>query len=98
MGAGQLSTLEARPCPPVGQHLGAGHYKQKHFQQWNQLVPSSPCTIPAADALMWAGFISVATGAALLCEGAFARVERGCGLPDLRRLPYFPQVGTPWQT
>ncbi len=30
-------------------------------------------------------------GAALLCENAFARVDRGAGLPHLKRLPYFPQ-------
>jgi hypothetical protein len=46
----------------------------------------------AADgALLAAGQISAATGAVLLCEGAFARVDRGVGMPALRRLPYFPQ-------
>ncbi|GLC46297.1 hypothetical protein PLESTB_000996200 [Pleodorina starrii] len=46
----------------------------------------------AADgALLAAGQIAAATGAVLLCEGAFARADRGAGLPALRRLPYFPQ-------
>lgn len=38
-----------------------------------------------------AGRIASATGAALLCENAFARVDRGAGLPLPARLPYFPQ-------
>ncbi|EFJ41132.1 hypothetical protein VOLCADRAFT_98943 [Volvox carteri f. nagariensis] len=42
-------------------------------------------------ALLAAGQIAAATGAVLICEGAFARVDRGAGLPALRRLPYFPQ-------
>lgn len=28
-----------------------------------------------------------------MCESAFARLDRGAGLPALQRLPYFPQVG-----
>ncbi len=47
----------------------------------------------AGEALEWAGRISSVTGATLLGEGAFARVERGQMMPVLRRLPYFPQVG-----
>ncbi|PRW56678.1 decarboxylase [Chlorella sorokiniana] len=43
------------------------------------------------DALLSCGRIAAATGAALLCENAFARVDRGAGLPNLQRLPYFPQ-------
>lgn len=35
--------------------------------------------------------MAAATGAVLMCENAFARVDRGAGLPVLRRLPYFPQ-------
>ncbi|GIL62820.1 hypothetical protein Vafri_16971 [Volvox africanus] len=42
-------------------------------------------------ALIAAGKIAAATGAVLLCESAFARVDRGAGLPTLRRMPYFPQ-------
>jgi hypothetical protein len=38
------------------------------------------------------GRIAAATGAALYCENAFARLDRGAGLPNLMRLPYFPQV------
>ncbi|KAG2443900.1 hypothetical protein HXX76_002240 [Chlamydomonas incerta] len=41
-------------------------------------------------ALHAAGQVAAATGATLLCEGAFARADRGAGLPALRRLPYFP--------
>lgn len=43
------------------------------------------------QALEHAGRIAAATGAALFCENAFARVDRGAGLPSLQRLPYFPQ-------
>jgi acetolactate synthase-1/2/3 large subunit len=43
------------------------------------------------QALQNAGRVAAATGAALLCESAFARVDRGAGLPALQRLPYFPQ-------
>ncbi|KAG2498464.1 hypothetical protein HYH03_003718 [Edaphochlamys debaryana] len=42
-------------------------------------------------ALAAAGVVAAAAGATLLCEGAFARADRGGGLPALRRLPYFPQ-------
>lgn len=40
---------------------------------------------------MHAGLVAAATGAALLCENAFARLDRGMGLPSPARLPYFPQ-------
>eukprot|EP00887_Chlorella_sp_A99_P006142 scaffold22.g6142.t1 len=43
-------------------------------------------------ALQDCGRVAAATGAALLCENAFARVDRGAGLPNLQRLPYFPQA------
>lgn len=46
----------------------------------------------AGGALELAGRVAAATGAALLCENAFARLDRGAGRPDLRRLPYFPEV------
>ena len=45
------------------------------------------------EALEWAGRIAAVTGATLLIEGAFSRLERGAGRPNMRRLPYFPQVG-----
>jgi acetolactate synthase-1/2/3 large subunit len=35
--------------------------------------------------------ISAGTGAALFCETFPARAERGGGLPDIDRLPYFPE-------
>lgn len=47
---------------------------------------------PTGGALLSCGRIAAATGAALLCENAFSRVDRGAGLPNLQRLPYFPQV------
>ena len=47
----------------------------------------------AGEALVNAGRIAAATGAALYCENAFARLDRGAGLPDIQRLPYFPHVG-----
>ena len=37
------------------------------------------------------GKIAAKTGAVLMCENAFARLDRGNGLPVMRRLPYFPQ-------
>lgn len=40
--------------------------------------------------LKLAGRISVATGADLLCDTFFARMERGGDLPTATRLPYFP--------
>lgn len=39
--------------------------------------------------LMAAGRIAAATGADLFCDTFFARMERGAGLPIVRRLPYF---------
>ncbi len=41
--------------------------------------------------LRLAGRIARATGAVLLCETSFARLETGAGLPVVRRLPYFPE-------
>ncbi len=41
--------------------------------------------------LKLAGRIARATGATLLCETGFARLETGAGLPPVRRLPYFPE-------
>lgn len=43
-------------------------------------------------ALRLLGQIAAASGADLLCENSFARVDRGHGLPKFRRVPYFPQV------
>jgi len=37
-----------------------------------------------------AAAIAEATGAHLICDTFFARMERGAGLPDVQRLPYFP--------
>jgi acetolactate synthase-1/2/3 large subunit len=42
-------------------------------------------------ALEAAGRVAAATGAALLCENAFTRLDRGAGRAAPRRLPYFPQ-------
>ncbi len=49
--------------------------------------------VAAGEALANAGRIAAATGSALYCENAFARMDRGAGLPDIQRLPSFPQVG-----
>lgn len=38
-----------------------------------------------------AGRIAAVTGAALICENAFARIDRGAGQPSPQRLSYFPQ-------
>jgi acetolactate synthase I/II/III large subunit len=43
----------------------------------------------AAQEAAWR--ISSATGAALFCETFPARAERGAGLPNIDRLPYFPE-------
>jgi acetolactate synthase-1/2/3 large subunit len=43
------------------------------------------------DAIQVAGAIAAATGAALLCENGFARVDRGAGIPAVTRIPYFPR-------
>lgn len=42
-------------------------------------------------ALEYIGKIAAATGATIFSENAFARLDRGRGLPDVSRLPYFPQ-------
>jgi acetolactate synthase-1/2/3 large subunit len=46
----------------------------------------------AGGALALAGKVAAATGARLYCENAFARLDRGSDLPDVQRLPYFPEV------
>jgi acetolactate synthase-1/2/3 large subunit len=43
------------------------------------------------NAIHVAGAIAAATGAALLCENGFARVDRGAGIPAMTRIPYFPR-------
>lgn len=46
----------------------------------------------AADgAIQAAGAVAGLLGGELLCENAFARVDRGADLPSPRRLPYFPK-------
>lgn len=50
---------------------------------------------PAGGVLLSCGRVAAATGAALLCESAFARLDRGAGLPNVQRLPYFPQARAP---
>lgn len=42
-------------------------------------------------ALQAAGDVAAMVDAALLCENAFARIDRGGGLPHPTRLPYFPR-------
>jgi len=42
------------------------------------------------DALLHIGKIASKLGAPIFCENAFARLDRGEGMPDLQRLPYFP--------
>lgn len=59
--------------------------------QMRPQADTSPCRLPAGDALASAGKIAAHTGAVLLCENAFTRLDRGAGLPCPRRLPYFPQ-------
>ena len=39
--------------------------------------------------VLLAGRVAVGTGADLLCDTFFARMERGVGLPAVKRLPYF---------
>ncbi len=36
------------------------------------------------DSLMYLGKIAAVTGAALICENAFPRVDRGAGLPNFQ--------------
>ncbi len=46
----------------------------------------------AADgAIQAAGAVAGMIGGELLCENAFARIDRGADLPSPRRLPYFPK-------
>ncbi len=54
-----------------------------------QTIVLEECSV--GDALLHLGRIATATGAVLYCENAFARLDRGAGLPVLQRLPYFPQ-------
>jgi acetolactate synthase-1/2/3 large subunit len=56
------------------------------------LLLGGDATLADNGALHIASAIAAATGAALLCENGFARVDRGGdGLPALTRLPYFPR-------
>jgi len=48
-------------------------------------------TLADNGALKAAGLAAAATGAALICENSFARLDRGEELPAVQRLPYFPQ-------
>lgn len=44
-----------------------------------------------ADNLKLAGLVAQATGALLLCDSFFARHDRGIGLPQTTKIPYFPE-------
>lgn len=48
-------------------------------------------TIQDDDALLYLGKIASKIGAPVYCENAFARLDRGAGLVNLQRLPYFPE-------
>lgn len=65
-----------------------GSSKQAHDTLLSSTLSITPCT---GGALESCGRIAAATGAALICENAFSRLDRGAGLPALQRLPYFPQ-------
>lgn len=43
------------------------------------------------EGLVLAGRIAAACGASLISPTSFSRIETGCGLPPLLRLPYFPE-------
>ena len=47
-------------------------------------------TIQDEDALLYLGKIASKIGAPIYCENAFSRLDRGAGLVNLQRLPYFP--------
>ncbi len=49
------------------------------------------CACVCVCVCVCAGLIAAACGAVLLCENAFARIDRGAGLPHVNRLPYLPQ-------
>ena len=88
--AGLRGTLSRWRCPLAGRQI----LSPTDNAQVSQRKPGSErllrCT--AGDALLNAGNIAAATGAALLCENAFARIDRGGGLPCPVRLPYFPDA------
>lgn len=46
--------------------------------------------IQDGGALTNVGRIASKLGAPIFCENAFSRLDRGAGLPNLQRLPYFP--------
>jgi len=50
------------------------------------------------DSLVLAGRIAATTGAVLLAENSFARIDRGSGMPKVTRVPYFPQEASKFLT
>ena len=54
------------------------------------IYASGAATIQDDDALLYLGKIASKIGAPVYCENAFARLDRGTGLVNLQRLPYFP--------
>lgn len=57
------------------------------------MVGGSALEVDGDDApLILAGKIAAAVNAELFCEPFPARLDRGVGLPRLKRMPYFPEV------
>ena len=54
------------------------------------IYASGAATIQDDDALLCLGKIASKIGAPVYCENAFSRLDRGTGLVNLQRLPYFP--------
>ena len=48
--------------------------------------------------IVLAGEIASTTGAVLLAENSFARIDRGSGMPEVVRVPYFPQEASKFFT
>jgi acetolactate synthase-1/2/3 large subunit len=67
----------------------AGTYIQTQANSRTRLL--SACLVSAGGAFSAAGRIAASLGATLLCEALPARIDRGHGLPNGTRLPYFPQ-------
>lgn len=90
----QLAEASARPAKPMARSAKA--YSVVRAEAAARALKSGTAAVLlggealSEPALRYAGAIASATGAELICDTFFARMERGGDLPRARKLPYFP--------
>ncbi len=102
---GQVATLivphdsqlgEAGPASPARRAVPRKTHAPENVLRAARALKAGRCALLlgaealSEDGIVMAGRIAAATGADLLADSFFARMERGGGLPHVAKIPYFP--------